>query len=110
MRCTTCSARSATDRRVQQGVSNDQPYIGSIVAKHKPSKRNLVSNAWLIKCVGPPVFCAPNIDLGGYPAQPMPLRSSAREEPPRNGNFEPPEIHNPYDRNRLAQRRQLLDN
>ncbi len=45
-------------KRVQQGVSDDQPYLGSFVAKHKPSKRNIVSNAWLIKCVGPPVFCA----------------------------------------------------
>ena len=25
-----------------------------------------MSNAWLIKCVGPPVFCAPNIGIGGY--------------------------------------------
>jgi hypothetical protein len=47
-----------SERRVQQGVSDDQPYLGSFVAKHKPSKRNIVSNAWLIKCVGPPVFCA----------------------------------------------------
>jgi hypothetical protein len=53
-------------KRVQQGVSDDQPYLGSFVAKHKPSKRNIVSNAWIIKCVGPPVFCAPNIGIGGY--------------------------------------------
>ncbi len=46
--------------RVQQGVPDDSPYIGSVVARHLPSERNLVSNAWLIKCVGPPVFCAPN--------------------------------------------------
>ena len=45
-------------KRVAEGVPDDQPYIGSFVAKHKPSKRNMVSNAWLIKCVGPPVFCA----------------------------------------------------
>ncbi len=49
--------------RVQQGVPDDAPYIGSVVSKHLPSERNLVSNAWLIKCVGPPVFCAPNIGL-----------------------------------------------
>ena len=52
--------------RVQQGKPNSQPYIGSHVARHKPSTRNFVSNAWLIKCVGPPVFCAPNIGIGGY--------------------------------------------
>ncbi|MFN5742087.1 MAG: DUF1501 domain-containing protein, partial [Planctomyces sp.] len=53
-------------KRVQEGILNDQPYLGSIVARHKPSTRNFVSNAWLIKCVGPPVFCAPNIGIGGY--------------------------------------------
>ena len=53
-------------KRVQEGVTDDQPYLGSFVAKHKPSTRNIVSNAWLIKCVGPPVFCAPNIGIGGY--------------------------------------------
>ncbi|GIT28601.1 MAG: hypothetical protein Ct9H300mP1_06470 [Planctomycetaceae bacterium] len=55
-----------SERRVQNGQPNDQPYMGSFVAKHKPSTRNFVSNAWLIKCVGPPVFCAPNIGIGGY--------------------------------------------
>ena len=57
-------------KRVQEGVTDDQPYLGSFVAKHRPSKRNIVSNAWLIKCVGAPVFCAPNIGIGGItPAQ-----------------------------------------
>ena len=27
-------------KRVQQGVPDDQPYLGSFVAKHKPSRRN----------------------------------------------------------------------
>ena len=44
---------------------DEQPYLGSWVAKYNPSKRNIVSNAWLIKCVGPPVLCA-DIGLGGY--------------------------------------------
>ncbi|MGB0583253.1 MAG: DUF1501 domain-containing protein, partial [Limisphaerales bacterium] len=48
------------------GKPDDSPYLGSVVAKHLPSKRNMVSNAWLIKCVGPPVFCAPGIGTGGY--------------------------------------------
>ncbi|MDA9962456.1 DUF1501 domain-containing protein, partial [Opitutales bacterium] len=45
-----------SEKRIQQGVPDDSPYVGSVVAKHLPSKRNLVSNAWLIKCVGRPVF------------------------------------------------------
>ena len=52
-------------KRVRQGVPDDQPYLGSFVAKHKPRTRNIVSNAWLIKCVGPSVFCSPNLALGG---------------------------------------------
>ena len=32
-------------KRVAEGVPDDQPYIGSFVAKAKPSKRNIVSNA-----------------------------------------------------------------
>src|SRR2546423_12698887 len=41
-------------KRAQQGMPDDQPYLGSFVARHKPSSRTLVSNAWLIKCDGPP--------------------------------------------------------
>ena len=52
--------------RVREGVPDDLPYIGSVVAKHLSSDRNLLTNAWLIKCVGAPVFCAPNIGSGGY--------------------------------------------
>jgi hypothetical protein len=69
--------------RVKQGVPDGSPYIGSVVAKHLPSERNLISNAWLIKCVGPPVFCAPNIGSGGYlgsPYAPVLARKSHREK------------------------------
>ena len=38
--------------RVVEGESDGLPYIGSVVAKYLPSDRNLISNAWLIKCVG----------------------------------------------------------
>ncbi len=55
-----------SEKRVQEGVPNDQPYLGAFVAKHKPSRRNFVSKRRLIKCVGAPVFCAPNVGIGGY--------------------------------------------
>ena len=98
-----------SDKRVRQGVPNDQPYIGSHVAKLKPSTRNLVSNAWLIKCVGPPVFCAPNIGLGGYLGSAYsPVFVGSAKNHPAMDNFTPPKIYEFADQERLTQRKQLL--
>ncbi|MCH2126470.1 MAG: DUF1501 domain-containing protein [Pirellulaceae bacterium] len=95
--------------RVQNGVMNDQPYLGSFVAKHKPSKRNIVSNAWLIKCVGPPVFCAPNIGIGGYLGSAYaPVFVGSAKNHPALENFTPPPIYDPADPVRLDRRRALL--
>ena len=97
-------------KRVQQGVPNDQPYLGSFVAKHKPSKRNIVSNAWLMKCVGPPVFCAPNVGIGGYLGSAYaPVFVGSAKNHPAMDNFTPPPIYDRVDHKRLAQRRGLLD-
>src|SRR5205085_11467197 len=96
-------------KRVQEGVTDDQPYMGSFVAKHRPSKRNIVSNAWLIKCVGAPVFCAPNIGIGGYLGSAhAPVFVGSEKNHPAMDNFAPPEIYNLGDQDRVAQRRQLL--
>ncbi len=96
-------------KRVQQGVSDDQPYLGSFVAKHKPSKRNIVSNAWLIKCVGRPVFCAPNIGIGGYLGSAYaPVFVGSAQNHPAMDDFKPPEIYDLGDPVRLARRRGLL--
>ncbi|MCH8042961.1 MAG: DUF1501 domain-containing protein [Planctomycetes bacterium] len=99
-----------SDKRVQQGVPNDQPYLGSFVAKYKPSKRNIVSNAWLMKCVGPPVFCAPNVGIGGYLGSAYaPVFVGSAKNHPAMDNFTPPPIYDRVDHKRLAQRRGLLD-
>ena len=96
-------------KRVQQGVPDDQPYLGSFVAKHKPSKRNIVSNAWLIKCVGPPVFCAPNIGIGGYLGSAYaPVFVGSARNHPAMAKFAPPPIYDLGDQQRLAKRRTLL--
>ena len=98
-----------SDRRVQQGRPNDQPYMGSFIAKHKPSTRNFVSNAWLIKCVGPPVFCAPNIGIGGYLGSAYaPVFVGSAKNHPAMANFEPPRIYNSYDEDRFEERKSLL--
>jgi len=96
-------------KRVAEGVTDDQPYLGSFVAKHKPSKRNLVSNAWLIKCVGRPVFCAPNIGIGGYLGSAYaPVFVGSEKNHPAMDDFSPPEIYDLADPKRLAERRKLL--
>ena len=98
-------------KRVQQGVPDDQPYLGSFVARHKPSTRNLVSNAWLIKCVGPPVFCAPTIGIGGYLGSAYaPVVLGSAQNHPAMESFTPPPIYDLGDEKRLAKRRRLLGN
>ncbi len=100
-----------SEKRVAQGVTDEQPYLGSFVARYKPSKRNIVSNAWLIKCVGPPVFCAPNIGIGGYLGSAYaPVFVGSEKNHPALDNFAPPEIYDPVDPPRLAERRELLAN
>lgn len=96
-------------KRVQQGMPDDQPYLGSYVAKHKPSTRNIVSNAWLIKCVGDSVFCAPNIGIGGYLGSAYaPVFIGSAENHPAMENFSPPPIYDLGDADRIARRKELL--
>lgn len=98
-----------SEKRVQQGMPDEQPYLGSYIAKHKPSKRNFVSNAWLIKCVGPPVFCAPNIGIGGYLGSAYaPVFVGSAENHPAMADFKPPEIYDSYDATRFDERKLLL--
>lgn len=95
--------------RVRQGVTNDQPYLGSFVAKHKPSERNIVSNAWLIKCVGPPVFCAPNIGIGGYLGSAYaPVFVGSAQNHPAMEDFTPPQIYDRGDEKAFFRRKDLL--
>ncbi|HUY87358.1 MAG TPA: DUF1501 domain-containing protein [Pirellulales bacterium] len=98
-----------SEKRVQEGVPSDQPYLGSFVAKQKPSKRNFVSNAWLIKCVGPPVFCAPNLGIGGYLGSAYaPVFVGSADNHPAMPEFKPPQIYDPYDKERFDERKGLL--
>ena len=95
--------------RVKEGVPDGSPYIGSVVARHLPSERNLVSNAWLIKCVGPPVFCAPNIGSGGYLGSSYaPAFIGSADNHPAMPGFKPPEIYELAEPARMQQRRRLL--
>ncbi|MFN5530741.1 MAG: DUF1501 domain-containing protein, partial [Planctomycetaceae bacterium] len=98
-----------SEKRVQEGIPDSQPYIGSFIAKHKPSTRNFVSNAWLIKCVGPPVFCAPNLGIGGYLGSAFaPVFVGAADNHPAMATFKPPSIYDEYDELRFEERKSLV--
>ena len=96
--------------RVREGVPDDLPYIGSVVAKHLSNERNLLTNAWLIKCVGAPVFCAPNIGSGGYLGSSYaPVFIGSADNHPAMPKFKLPEIYETGDPARMQERRKLLD-
>src|SRR5947209_1016517 len=76
----------------QAGAAADSPYIGSVLAKVRPSERNMASYVWLIKCVGDPVFCAPNIGTGGSLGAPYaPLFVGSAENNPSKPGFKAPD-------------------
>src|SRR5262245_42195650 len=75
----------------QASAPADSPYIGSILSKVRPSTRNVASYVWLIKCVGDPVFCAPNIATGGSLGSPYaPLFVCSPGNPPARPRLHPP--------------------
>ncbi len=62
-----------------------------MLAKLRPSQRSVASYVWLIKCVGDPVFCAPNIGTGGFLGTPYaPLFVGTADNNPSTPNFKPP--------------------
>src|SRR5438876_6271616 len=77
----------------EAGAADDSPYIGSVLAKLRPSQRNVASYVWLIKCIGDPVFCAPNIATGGSLGAPYaPLFVGSAENHPAKPGFKAPDL------------------
>jgi hypothetical protein len=95
----------------QAGAPADSPYLGSILSRVRPNPRNVANYVWLIRCVGDPVFCAPNIGTGGHlGAQHSPLFiGSAANHPAMPGFRGPDDLFGPADPNRMQGRRRLLD-
>ncbi len=95
----------------QHAAPADSPYIGSVLAKVRPSQRSMASYVWLIKCVGDPVFCAPNIGTGGYLGSPYaPLFVGDAQSNPSTPGFKAPDSLLPAEAPaRMLGRRQLLD-
>jgi hypothetical protein len=94
----------------QHSAPADSPYLGSILAKVKPSERSVASYVWLIKCVGDPVFCAPNIGTGGSLGAPYaPLFVGSVENNPSKPGFKAPDSLSPTEpTERMLGRRGLL--
>lgn len=95
----------------QAGAPADSPYMGSILAKVRPSQKCVASYIWLIKCVGDPVFCAPNLATGGNLGAPYaPIFVGSAENNPSKPGFKAPDIFQSSEpADRMAARRQLLN-
>lgn len=95
----------------QAAAPSDAPYIGSILAKVRPNERTIAPYVWLIKCVGDPVFCAPNIGNGGHlGAANSPLFVGSAANHPAMPNFQAPdELQAAVAAGRMSDRRRLLD-
>jgi hypothetical protein len=95
----------------QAGAPADSPYLGSILSRVRGSRQNAASYVWLIRCVGDPVFCAPNIGTGGHlGAQHSPLFVGSAANHPAMPNFRgPDELFGPTEPVRMRTRRRLLD-
>jgi len=95
----------------QAAAPADSPYIGSVLAKARPSQSRIASYVWLTKCVGDPVFCAPNIGTGGnLGARYSPLFvGSANNHPAMPGFKAPAELLPSVPLERMHERMRLLD-
>src|SRR5947208_11398864 len=89
----------------------DSPYLGSILSRVRAAERKVANYVWLIRCVGDPVFCAPNIGGGGHlGAQHAPLFVGAANNHPALPDFRAPdELQPAVPPARLVERRRMLD-
>jgi len=95
----------------QADAPADAPYMGSILAKLRPSRRSVASYVWLIKCIGDPVFCAPNLATGGALGAPYaPIFVGTAENNPATPGFKAPDIFSVAEPERLRGRHELLGN
>ncbi len=94
----------------QASAPLDSPYIGSVLAKVRPSEKSVANYVWLIKCVGDPVFCAPNIGTGGSLGAPYaPLFVGSADNNPNMPGFKTPDSLMPaVPADRLLGRTELL--
>src|SRR5262249_58491919 len=96
--------------RGQAMAPADSPYLGSIVSRVRAAERKVANYVWLIRCVGDPVFCAPNIGSGGHlGALHSPLFVGAANNHPAMPDFRAPDALQPaVEPDRLDGRRRPL--
>jgi hypothetical protein len=89
----------------------DAPYLGAMISRIRPAERSIPNYVWLIRCVGDPVFCAPNIGSGGFlGSQYTPLFVGSAANHPAIPTFKAPdELQSIVPFERLESRRKLLD-
>ena len=66
--------------------------LSAILSRVRPSQRSIANYVWLIRCVGDPVFCAPNIGSAGHlGAQHTPLFVGSATNHPAMPTFRAPD-------------------
>lgn len=95
----------------QANAPLDSPYLGAILAKVRPTRKTAAPYVWLIKCVGDPVFCAPNIGNAGHLGMAYsPMFVGSASNHPAMPKFAPPEeLQRAVPSERMLVRRHLLD-
>lgn len=94
----------------QAAAPPDAPYIGSVLSKVRPSRRNVASYVWLLNPGRASVFISAYIATGGHlGARHAPLFIGSANNHPAMPDFQGPEdLFGPADPSRLEDRRQLL--
>src|SRR5258708_4046449 len=109
------SARLTRRQLLQAGVAAalpmGMPGTRASRAGVRPSHPPLAHYVRLIRCVGPPAFCAPTIGSGGFRGAPhTPLFvGSATNHPAMPGFRAPDDLQPAVGPERLRERRDLLD-
>jgi hypothetical protein len=94
----------------QAGAPEDQPYIGSVLSKVRPSRQNIASYFWLMNPGRASVFISAFIGTGGFlGARHAPMFIGTSANHPGMPTFRgPEELFAPADPGRLDDRQQLL--
>jgi hypothetical protein len=95
----------------QAAAPPDAPYIGSVLSKVRPTRRNVVSYVWLLNPGRASVFISAYIATGGYlGAKHAPMFIGNPSNHPAMPGFQgPDDLFAPVDADRMDGRRQLLD-
>jgi hypothetical protein len=95
----------------QAGAADDAPYVGSVLSKVRPTRRNVVSYVWLFNPGRASVFISAHIATGGYlGAKHAPMFIGNTNNHPAMPRFSGPEdLFAPFESERLEARRNLLE-